>query len=162
MLNYSTYLWKNPIDETAPLMAYGRVQSNKTMSFEEFVNHISEHNGVFSAGTVQGVVTDTVACLLEMLLNGNKVQFGRLGTFGVQISCTPAESLELFTAQNIKSVNLQFTPGKDFENMRDKAEFALVASRAVQAATLKAVKAGEKSVELPASGMQADGGEMGE
>lgn len=137
------------MDDSAPAMAYARVQSDKTYSFEEFVQHISDHNGVFSAGTVQGVVTDTVACLLEILLNGNKVQFGRLGTFGVQISVKPAPSLEMFSAANIKAVNVQFAPGKDFENMRDGAEFNLVNTRAIQKATMQAVKNGKTSVELP-------------
>ena len=149
MLNYSTYLWKNPNMEDSTYQAYGRLQYSNVMSFDEFVAHISEHNGVFSTGTVQGVVTDAVSCLLEMLLNGNKVQFGRLGTFGLSLGCTPAPSLKEFTANNIKTVNVLFSPGKDFANMRDKASFNLVNTRAVQEATLRATKEGVKNVELP-------------
>lgn len=152
------------MDDSAPAMAYARVQSDKTYSFEEFVKHISDHNGVFSAGTVQGVVTDTVACLLEILLNGCKVQFGRLGTFGVQISVTPAGSLEDFTAANIKAVNVQFAPGKDFANMRDAAEFNLVNTRAIQKATMAAVKNGADVVDLtpyrPAAPSEEEGGSV--
>ena len=53
-----------------------------------------------------------------------------------------------FTAKNIKEVNIVFTPGPDFENLRSKAEFKLVTSRAVQAAALKAVKEGEDTINL--------------
>ena len=74
------------------------------MTFDEFVKHIADHNGVFTRGTVKGVVSDTCACLVEMLLNGCKVQFGELGTFGISLTCEPAVSMEEFTASNIKTV----------------------------------------------------------
>ena len=131
-------------------MAYAKNQVTKVMSFDEFVKHISDHNGVFTRGTVKGVVSDTCSCLVEQLLNGCKVQFGELGIFSLSLTCDPAPSLKEFTADNIKVVNLLFTPGADFENMRSKAEFNLVSSRAIQAASIKAVKDGSDVVDLAA------------
>ena len=151
MINYSVYMWKSPLDKDAVEKAYAKNQVTKVMSFDEFVKHIAEHNGVFTRGTVKGVVSDTCSCLIEMLLNGYKVQFGELGIFSIYISCEPAESMAKFTAANIKDVNILFTPGKDFENLRSRAEFVPVASRAAQAATLKAEKAGETNVDLEAA-----------
>ena len=90
-------------------------------------------------------------CLVEQLLNGNKIQLGELGTFGISISSEGAESIDKFTAKNIKAVNILFDPGKDFENMIDRADFNPVASRAAQIATLKAEKAGESTVDLAAA-----------
>ena len=58
-----------PHDE-APEMAYGRAQMRESMTFDKFVKHIAEHNGVFSRGTVQGVILDMCECLVEMLLDG--------------------------------------------------------------------------------------------
>ena len=150
MINYSTFMWKSPLDDKAPEMAYAKNQVTKVMSFDEFVKHISDHNGVFTRGTVKGVVSDTCSCLVEQLLNGNKVQFGELGIFSISITCDPAPSLKEFTADNIKVVNLLFTPGADFENLRSKAEFNLVASRAVQNASIKALKEGADVVNLAA------------
>ena len=86
-----------------------------------------------------------------MLLNGYKVQFGELGVFGISITSDPAETLASFTAANIKEVNILFTPGEDFENLRSRVEFNLVPSRAAQQATLKAEKAGETTVDLEAA-----------
>ena len=143
-------MWKSPLDDKAPEMAYAKNQVTKVMSFDEFVKHISDHNGVFTRGTVKGVVSDTCSCLVEQLLNGYKVQFGELGIFSISISCDPAPSLKEFTADNIKVVNLLFTPGADFENLRSKAEFNLVASRAVQAASIKAIKDGDDVLDLAA------------
>ena len=52
MINYSTYMWKSPLDETAKEQAYAKNQVTKVMSFDDFVKHISDHNGVFTRGTV--------------------------------------------------------------------------------------------------------------
>ena len=151
MINYSTFLWRNPLDENAVEKAYAKNQVTKVMTFDEFVKHIADHNGVFTRGTVKGVVSDTCSCLVEMLLNGYKVQFGELGVFGISITCEPADSLDKFTAANIKEVNIMFKPGEDFENLRSRAEFTPVASRIAQAATLKAEKNGETTVDLAAA-----------
>lgn len=132
-------------------MAYAKNQVRKVLTFDEFVKHISDHNGVFTRGTVKGVVSDTCSCLVEQLLMGNKVQFGELGIFSISITSEPASTLKEFSEDNIKEVNILFNPGEDFENLRSKAEFNLVASRAVQAATIKAVKANETSVDLEAA-----------
>ena len=131
-------------------LAYAKNQVKKQMSFDEFVKHISDHNGVFTRGTVKGVVSDTCSCLVEQLLAGYKIAFGELGVFSVSLTSDPAPSLKEFSTDNIKAVNLLFTPGPDFENLRSKAEFNLVASRAVQAASIKAIKEGADSVNLAA------------
>lgn len=150
MIDYSIYLWKNPMDEKAVEMAYAKNQLKKVMSFDEFVKHISDHNGVFTRGTVKGVVSDTCTCLVEQLLGGYKVAFGELGVFSISLTSDPAPSLKEFSTDNIKAVNLLFTPGADFENLRSKAEFNLVASRAIQAASIKALKEGADIVDLAA------------
>ena len=150
MIDYYIYLWKNPMDEKSVEMAYAKNQLKKVMTFDEFVKHISDHNGVFTRGTVKGVVSDTCTCLVEQLLNGYKVAFGELGVFSISLTSDPAPSLKEFSTDNIKAVNLLFTPGADFENLRSKAEFNLVASRAVQAASIKALKEGADIVDLAA------------
>lgn len=139
------------MNENAVEKAYAKNQVSETWSLEKFSKHIADHNGVFSRGTVKGVLSDMCECLVEQLLNGNKIQLGELGTFGISISSEGAESIDKFTSKNIKSVNIIFTPGKDFENMIGRAEFNMVASRAAQVATLKAEKAGENTVDLAAA-----------
>lgn len=69
----------------------------------------------------------------------------------MKIQTTGADSPESFSASNIKTVNIVFTPGPDFENLRGKATFNLVSSRAAQAATLKAEKTGDTIVDLEAA-----------
>ena len=62
-----------------------------------------------------------------------------------------AEDLKKFTESNITAVNIVFTPGEDFQNLRSRAAFNPVASRIAQAATLKAEKAGKGTVDLDAA-----------
>ena len=144
-------MWKSPLLEESTEKAYAKNQVTKVMSFDEFVKHISDHNGVFTRGTVKGVVSDTCACLVEQLLNGNKVQFGELGMFSISLTCEPTDSLKEFTDDKIKKVNIVFTPGVDFENLRARAEFNLVTSRAIQVASIKALKENKTSVDFEAA-----------
>lgn len=142
---------KNPANPEAPEKAYAKNQVSEIWTLEKFAKHIADHNGVYSRGTVKGVISDMCECLVEQLLNGNKIQLGELGTFGISISSVGADSLDKFTSKNIKAVNILFAPGVDFENLIGRAEFNLVASRSAQAATLKAEKAGETTVDLAAA-----------
>lgn len=151
MINYSVYMMGNPVKPEEAPKAYAKNQVNEVWTLEKFSRHIADHNGVYSRGTVKGVISDMCECIVEQLLNGNKIQLGELGTFGISISCNGAESIEKFSAKNIDSVNILFTPGKDFENLIGRAEFNQVASRAAQLATLKAEKAGETTVDLAAA-----------
>lgn len=141
----------NPTDESAPKKAYAKAQCSEVLTFDKFVRHIADHNGVYTRGTVQGVISDMCECLVEMILEGKKVQLGALGNFWLSLSSKGADSAESFTATNIQAVNIIFTPGDDFENLIGRAEFEPVASRVAQAATLKAEKSGETTVDLEAA-----------
>src|SRR5574344_1798740 len=151
MIDYSVFMMKNPANPEAPEKAYAKNQVLEIWTLEKFAKHIADHNGVYSRGTVKGVISDMCECLVEQLLNGNKIQLGELGTFGISISSVGADSIEKFTSKNIKAVNILFAPGVDFQNLIGRAEFNLVASRTAQAATLKAEKAGESTVDLAAA-----------
>ena len=148
MIDYSVYLQNNPVDKTAAPKAYGVNQVREVWSLEKFSKHIADHNGVYSRGTVKGVISDMCECIVEQLLNGNKIKLGELGTFGISLNTEGAESLEKFTSANIKAVNIVFSPGDDFENLVDQAEFNPVSSRKAQAAVLKAEKSGATVVDI--------------
>lgn len=151
MIDYSVYMMRNPLKPDLPEKAYAKNQVSEIWNLEKFSKHISDHNGVYSRGTVKGVISDMCECLVEQLLNGMKIQMGELGTFGISISSEGADSIDKFTSKNIKTVNILFAPGTDFENLINRAEFNLVPSRLAQAATLKAEKAGEATVDLAAA-----------
>ena len=158
MIDYSVYMMTPTYSKDETPKAYAKNQVSEIWSLEKFAKHISDHNGVYSRGTVKGVISDMCECLVEQLLNGNKIQLGELGTFGISISSEGAESIEKFTSKNIKAVNILFSPGADFENLIGRAEFNPVASRIAQKATLKAEKSGEATVDLEAAKNKVNAG----
>lgn len=158
MIDYSVYMMTPTYSKDETPKAYAKNQVSEIWSLEKFAKHISDHNGVYSRGTVKGVISDICECLVEQLLNGNKIQLGELGTFGISISSEGAESIEKFASKNIKAVNILFSPGADFENLIGRAEFNPVASRIAQKATLKAEKAGEATVDLEAAKNKVNAG----
>ena len=151
MIDYSVYMMTNQLEEEAAPKAYAKAQMSELMTFDKFVQHIAAHNGVFSRGTVQGVVLDMCECLVEMLLEGKKVQLGALGDFWISLSSKGAVDVSGFTAANITGINVIFTPGSDFDDLVKRAQFNPVASRLAQQATLKAEKNGEATVDLEAA-----------
>ena len=150
MINYSVYMLPNQMNKEEAPKAYAKAQVKEVMTFRQFVAHIAEHGG-HKRGQVKGVLSDTCSCLVEQLLEGKKILLDDLGNFWISLTSTGAENCEAFTSKNITGVKIIFTPGEDFENLLGRAEFNLVASRFAQAATLKAEKAGETTVDLAAA-----------
>ena len=150
MINYSVYMLPNQMNKEEAPKAYAKAQVKEVMTFRQFVAHIAEHGG-HKRGQVKGVLSDTCSCLVEQLLEGKKILLDDLGNFWISLTSMGAENCEAFTSKNITGVKIIFTPGEDFENLLGRAEFNLVASRFAQAATLKAEKAGETTVDLTAA-----------
>ena len=84
----------------------------------------------------------------ELLLEGKKIRMGDLGDFSVSLSSRGAADAQSFSAQNITDLKVIWEPGVAFKSLLPDAEFNLVASRAAQAKVIKAIKAGENSVDL--------------
>ena len=141
--------------EEAP-KAYAKAQVKEVMTFRQFVAHIAEHGG-HKRGQVKGVLSDTCSCLVEQLLEGKKILLDDLGNFWISLTSMGAENCEAFTSKNITGVKIIFTPGEDFENLLGRATFNLVASRTTQAASLKAEKKGEDTVDLAAAKNKGNG-----
>ena len=150
MINYSVYMLPNQMNKEEAPKAYVKAQVKEVMTCRQFVAHIAEHGG-HKRGQVKGVLSDTCSCLVEQLLEGKKILLDDLGNFWISLTSMGAENCEAFTSKNITGVKIIFTPGEDFENLLGRAEFNLVASRFAQAATLKAEKAGETTVDLTAA-----------
>ena len=120
--------------------AYGTAQIHEILSFDDFCQHIAEHNSPFSKGCVKGVLTDAVACIREQLLAGNKVKLGDLGDFYVELKTQGAKNTEDFNANYILEVKPTWVPGDRFKNLRADAEFNLVPSRLAQSQAVEVVK----------------------
>ena len=153
----------DPADEalvaTEKQNAYAIAQYADVMTIEKFAKHISTHGCVYSRADISAILYMAVDCMREQLLEGKKIRLGDLGDFSVSLTSKGAETAKAFTTQNITGVNMVWDCGQEFKNLIADAEFNLVASRSAQAAVLKAIKAGETTVDLTKpEGTDPDGG----
>lgn len=143
-IKYSTCLRRNPMDENEPKKAYATLQSNGKVDLDLLSEHIRDHGSVYSEGTILGVLKDMVRCAREALLQGNYVELGSLGTLKLSIASTGASSLEKFTSENIKALNVNFTPGKGLRwDITKDVDFEFTVSRKAQEAAKAAAKEGK-------------------
>ena len=143
--------------------AFAVAQYTDVMTIEKFARHIASHGCVYSRADISAILYLAVDCMREQLLEGKKIRLGDLGDFSVSISSKGAETADKFSAQNITGVNVVWDCGQEFKNLIADAEFNLVASRSAQAAVLKAIKAGQTTVDLtsPDNSGSASGGASG-
>ncbi|MDO4159275.1 MAG: DNA-binding protein [Prevotellaceae bacterium] len=96
---------------------YAKAVQDRSVSFEEFITHMAEHNSPYSRGVISGVLTDMLQCLQELVLDGKSVRLGELGLISIGLKTTPADSADAFTAStNIKAVRLNVRNTKTWSN----------------------------------------------
>ncbi len=146
MLNFSKTTRKNLQDPTEPVKTYAVAQSRKTIDLEELAQHMTGHYSPFSAGTIEGILKDMVTCARHCLLDGLNLRIGSLGSLAVVLDsegvCESVEDEDtgkkpVFTAANIRQVNVRFTPGKSLQNLIAEAKFNEVETLEKQAEHLK-------------------------
>lgn len=159
MLDYSVSGRVNPKEKDTPPRFYASHQTNKVVSLDEFSRHIASHGCVYKRADIAAVLTMAVDCLREMLLNGYKIEMGDLGSFYISFSSEGTLTAKEFNPiHHIKSVNVNWQRGLDFRNMKEDAEFNLVAIRAVQKKVIKAVKNGDEVINLAEEEQGSDEG----
>ena len=146
-IQYSVAMLANPLHEDDPKKAYGVLQQTGNIDINELSDHITGHNSVFSRGTIVGVLTEMCDCIRELLLQGYSIELGEIGRFSTSIKCEGADTIEEFSANNIKEVRVNFNVGAALKNLRRDAQFEQTTSRAAQAAALKAAKEGKTSAD---------------
>ena len=163
MINYSLVKRYAKVgDETSVLLTYGTAQTVKTMTLYEFAKHIAEHGSVYGRSDVQAILTMAVDCLREMLLSGYKVNLGDLGDFSVSLRGKGvADANNYNPSVQVKKIRVNWSPGNLFRNLADDAEYCLVPTLRERAALLKAVKAGQTTVDISIPAKPAAGSGTG-
>ena len=147
MINYSVSQMVNPQDQEE-VKYYAHAQAVRNLDINDFAKHIAAHGCVYSRADIAAVLTMAVDCIREQLLEGNKVNLGELGAFSIALRSKGTEKADDFTANRIYAVNVNWTPGKNFKDLLEVAEFRKVPTRKAQAAVLAAETAGQSKVEL--------------
>lgn len=97
-------------------MWYATTVTDREVSFEDFVTHVSEHNSPYSRGTVHGVLMDTLDCLQELILDGKSVRFADLGLFSIGMTSKGVESKDKVSAASVEGVHLILRNTKSWSN----------------------------------------------
>ena len=81
----------------------------ETIDLDMLAEHMSNHNSPYSKGVIKGLLTDMIACIKELLLEGKNVKIDDLAIFSLGIkNKVAANSEEDFTvAKNIEGVKLK-------------------------------------------------------
>ena len=95
---------------------YATAVSDREVSFEDFVTHISEHNSPYSRGTIHGVLMDTLDCMKELILDGKSVRLSDLGLFSVGMTSRGEVSKEKVTAASVLGIHLIVRNTKSWSN----------------------------------------------
>ncbi len=149
MLNYSIALRANPRVPDAPKKAYANAQYSDVMTLDEFAEHISTHGSVYSRADIAAVLTLAVDCMREQLLAGQKVQLGDLGSFYLNIHSAGADKASDFNpATHVKDVKVRWSNGRMLRGLLPEVVFNLVPTRRAAQKVVKALKAGDSTVEL--------------
>ena len=139
----------DPSKQDGPKRAYPNAQASKVVQLDEFSTHIAKHGSAYHRSDINAVLTRSVDCLREMLLDGYKVALGDLGNFYVRLESKGAPSIAEFNASaHITGVKVYWEPGTLFTDLINEAEFVNVATRRAQDATLKAERAGQTTVDI--------------
>lgn len=105
MIHYKKY--QNKKQGPTQNLWYGRVVTTETLSLEQLAEHMSKHNTPYSAGAIKGVLTDMVACIRELVMDGKAVKLPDLAIFSAGISTNGAETAKEFTAANVRRIYLR-------------------------------------------------------
>lgn len=160
MINYSIAMMSNPSQKEDPKRAYGVAQYAEKMTLDQFSEHISSHGCVYDADDVKAILGKAVKCLREMLLAGKKVELGSLGEFSVSLQGKGADTAAEFSpAIHVSKVNVVWSPGSRFANLKDEATFQLVPSRDEQRDAIKKTKAASSAPSAPDGGGDGGGSE---
>lgn len=84
MIELTWYQLVDPVDKKTRKW-YVRPVQRETFGIKEMAQHMEEHNTPFSAGTIEGILTDFVKCVREQILNGNTVKIDDLAIFKVSV-----------------------------------------------------------------------------
>lgn len=88
-----TWYQNNNSSSTGYKKWYVRPVLKDMLGIHEMAQHMAEHNTPFSAGTIEGILTDFSKCIREQLLNGNSVKIDNLAIFKITVHSRDFKSI---------------------------------------------------------------------
>lgn len=140
---------------------YATAVQDRTMEFEDFVTHISDHNSPYSRGTVHGVLMDTLDCLQELILDGKSVRFADLGLFSIGMTSRGEDNAEKVNASSITGVHLIVRNTKNWSNteLRKMCKITALGSEVTEEGDGGDTPSGDNGGSTPSGGSSTTGGD---
>lgn len=95
---------------------YAKMFPGPVIEFNKLVEHMASHQSTYSAGTIAGVLKDMLACIQELLLEGNGVRLGDLGLMRLSLTAKGMGKAMDVTAQTIDKAVLLVRNTKTWSN----------------------------------------------
>ena len=87
---------------------YARIISDGTIDVKGLAEHMAKHNTPFSPGTITGIITDAIACIKELALDGKRITLDGLVSIGLSIThkMGAVSADEFSVSKNVDKVKL--------------------------------------------------------
>ena len=132
------YVLKKNINEKMP-NAYGKYFAypviTETYDIDKLVDHMASHNTPFSRGAIKGMITDMVACIRELVLQGIAVKIADLAilSIGIKNKAGAATEKEFTIAKNIEGLKMRARGTGDFSCLNLSLDGTLKKATAISA-----------------------------
>ena len=146
---------------------YARVSYKQTLSVQDMAKHMSEHNTMFSEGSITGILIDFVKCVREQVLSGNTVEANALETlYDAENDKTASASIGTLaegqkTGPAVKTIKLLAQSTGDFtrDELKKDAKLSWTDKTKAEIAAAKGENSGASN--SPASGGNSGGTSSG-
>ena len=132
------YVLKKNVNEKMP-NAYGKYFAypiiTETYDIDKLVDHMASHNTPFSRGAIKGMITDMVACIRELVLQGIAVKIADLAiiSIGIKNKAGAASEKEFTVVKNIDSLKIRARGTGDFSCVNLSLDGTLKKATAISA-----------------------------
>ena len=121
----------NPGNPSAPKRWYPVLKSTGMVKEREVARLLADET-TLNPKEAEMAVSQLLKVVTNLILNGNTVQLGELGSFRITAGTEASDTKEEVTAAKIKKVNLRFTESEALKNELKKAKFIDAASMSNQ------------------------------
>ncbi len=135
-INYSL-MKRNDLQNKGKKRVYPCLQMHDVITLEQLAEHLATHGCKYNRGDIYAVLYSATKCLEELVMAGNKVSFGDLGSFYPSLVCDGTDALDEFNVNKIKALTINWEKPESLTYMPSDTSFSLVPTRRHQAALLK-------------------------
>lgn len=105
---------KNALRPNDPIKYYPSVVSNGDFTLKQLAKRVAESSS-FSESDILGLLPAILKAIPDALADGKIIRLGDLGSLRVTVKSEGNEDEKKVTSNNIKSVGVIFSPGKDLK-----------------------------------------------